>query len=162
VPVKLEIMASKEPVITEDQDHQQAESVQIDKWDGCALKNTLDDHVMKIFIEQLGYTLSHTLFDTRLAICFAAVGSALFALVWDFLHPFPVSKQVLTICVISYFVLMAVLTVYGSFVGKLRCRIARLHVQLIRFFSTHRHSKQKNAFSWSPTTKANVGPYLRT
>lgn len=98
-------------------DEKPAELVQIDKWDGCALKNTLDDHVMKVFIDQLGYVQSNRLVDMRLAICFAAVGAALYALVWDYLHPFPESKAVLAVCVLSYFLLMGVLTLYSNFVG---------------------------------------------
>jgi len=43
------------------------------------------------------------------------VGFALFALLWDYLHPFPQSQTVLIICILSYFALMVCLTVYTTY-----------------------------------------------
>ena len=56
--------------------------------------------------------------DIRLGICLTAVGAAGFALAYDYMNPFPQSKQVLIGCVLSYFVLMTILTLYTTFVEK--------------------------------------------
>lgn len=94
------------------------EPIKIDKWDGSALKNTLDDYCKSVIIDKFEYKESHRLMDLRLAICTAAVGCALFALFYDYLHPFPASTFVLTVCSASYFVLMGVLTLYTSLIEK--------------------------------------------
>ncbi|XP_069105339.1 signal peptidase complex subunit 2-like isoform X2 [Argopecten irradians] len=92
--------------------------VKIDKWDTAALKNALDDGAKKVILEGFKLKESHTLFDLRLLICSVAVGFSFFALLWDYIRPFPESRPVLIICVLSYFVLMGVLTVYTSYIER--------------------------------------------
>merc|ERR1719219_1345575 len=56
--------------------------------------------------------------DKRLWICFIAVAVAMFALVWDFFYPFPVSQPILILCVGAYFFLMMFLTLYKTYWEK--------------------------------------------
>ncbi|XP_071165075.1 signal peptidase complex subunit 2-like isoform X1 [Mytilus edulis] len=92
--------------------------VKIDKWDGSAIKNALDDAAKKVMTDNFGFKEEHRLMDLRLLICTVAVGFSLFALVWDYIRPFPESRPILIICVLSYFMLMGVLTLYTTYMEQ--------------------------------------------
>ena len=92
--------------------------VQVNKWDGSQVKHALDDAFKSALLERPNWKEYFGIVDGRLVICALAVGVALFALGWDYHYTFPTSRPVLIICVLSYFVLMGILTLYTTFVEK--------------------------------------------
>ncbi|CAF0916653.1 unnamed protein product [Adineta steineri] len=92
--------------------------IKVNKWETNAVKNALDDACKKFFKETLNYTEDYTLMDRRLYISFIACLCSLFALIYDWFNPFPKSRSVLILCVISYFILMGILTIYMQFIER--------------------------------------------
>ena len=89
-------------------------------------------------IDKFGFKESHSLMDGRLAICTIAVGFAMFALVWDYLRPFPESRPVLITCVLSY-------PLEGGHY-LCTCRISEIIVlRNCRFFTVHCNSDEDKA-----------------
>ncbi|XP_003746788.1 probable signal peptidase complex subunit 2 [Galendromus occidentalis] len=94
------------------------EPVKVEKWDGAAVRNALDDEIRQILTKEYKYEENFQLPDGRLFISLLAVGAAGWALLWDWWHPFPASREVLVLCVVSYFLLMGALTLYTKFIEK--------------------------------------------
>jgi len=100
------------------QNEEEDKPVKINKWDGNAAKNALDDAVRKLITDRFGYVERTHFIDFRLFLATIACSFAGFALLWDWLHPFPKSKPILILCVLAYFALMSVLQLYSMFVEK--------------------------------------------
>jgi signal peptidase complex subunit 2 len=92
--------------------------VQINKWDSSQIKHSIDDAFKSALMERPHCKEHFGIIDGRLVICTLAVGVAVFALAWDYQYTFPTSKPVLIVCVLSYFLLMGILTLYTTFVEK--------------------------------------------
>lgn len=90
--------------------------VKVNKWETNAVKNALDDACKKYFKETLSFTEDYTLMDRRLYLSFVACCFSLFALIYDWMNPFPKSRTVLIVCVLSYFILIGILTLYMQFI----------------------------------------------
>lgn len=93
-----------------------ADVITVDKWDAGQVKNVLDETAKQVILQHFKYDESNFLVDIRLFLCALPVAAAFYALIYDFLHPFPESAGVLKICVYGYMVLIIILTLYSTFV----------------------------------------------
>ena len=93
-----------------------SDTITVDKWDAGQVKNVLDETAKQVFLQHFNYSECNIMVDIRLFLCALPVASAFFALIYDYLHPFPESASVLKICVYAYIVLIVILTLFSSFV----------------------------------------------
>eukprot|EP00049_Salpingoeca_infusionum_P018743 m.358597 g.358597 ORF g.358597 m.358597 type:complete len:207 (+) comp18193_c0_seq1:136-756(+) len=92
------------------------EPVIVNKWDHRALTHNVVDIVTQETEALLpDHHAKHTNTDVKLAILFLACAFAGYACVYGFLVPHPESSFVVGVCVIAYFVLTALFTVYTWF-----------------------------------------------
>ncbi|XP_065919069.1 signal peptidase complex subunit 2-like [Dysidea avara] len=105
---------SKERVKPSDKVIADEEPVKVDRWNGAAVKHALDDAAKNVFVKQLKFVEDFYITDYKLLLCTIACCFSLFALGYDYVAPFPKSIYVLASCVVSYFIIMAYMTWYGS------------------------------------------------
>jgi len=86
----------------------------VNKWDGNAIKNALDDATKSVMMSNICPVECFRLIDGRLLISSLAVCFSLLALAYDYLFPFPLSRHVLLGCVLTYFALSCVLTYHTT------------------------------------------------
>jgi signal peptidase complex subunit 2 len=111
----------------------------VEKWDWNAVKNCLDDSARKFITSQANFVEEHSLMNGRLIISTIAVTFSLYGIIYDWLHPFPESRNCLIYCVIFYFISIGVLTLYTTFIEKNCFAVAKQAGENLWKFS----SKQK-------------------
>lgn len=90
--------------------------IAINKWDIAAVKNLMDDAVYKYVLDfSEGFEEDYLETDIRLTVCLLACLFAGFACIWGFFVPHPESTTVVGSCVIGYFSLVTLLSIYQSF-----------------------------------------------
>ena len=90
----------------------------IEKWDWNAVKNALDDSARKFLTSQTNFKEDHSLMNGRLFISTIAVLFSGYALLDDWLNPFPESRSTLIYCVIAYFITILLLTLYTNYAER--------------------------------------------
>jgi len=90
----------------------------VEKWDMNAVRNALDDAIRKFFSLQSGFRESHCLMNGRLVISTIAIMFSIYAILYDWYHPFPESRSTLICCVIAYFIIISILTIYTTFIER--------------------------------------------
>ncbi|KAG5453017.1 Signal peptidase complex subunit 2 [Clonorchis sinensis] len=90
----------------------------VNRWHSTAVKNALDDATKALMSKEHGLVENHALFDGRLALCTLSVIVASIALLWDYLYPHPQSRMVLIVCVVIYFILSGIITLYVLYVER--------------------------------------------
>ncbi|KAG9510044.1 putative signal peptidase complex subunit 2, partial [Fragariocoptes setiger] len=125
----------------------ETEYITVDKWDGGAVKSVLDETAKQVILQHFNYVESNLLTDLRLFLCSLPVASAFFALIYDFMYPFPESAPVLRVCVYSYIVLMIILTLYSTFVESNIILIAYKDKKKIKVSSTMKRFDDKYTLS---------------
>ncbi|KAI3388095.1 hypothetical protein SNEBB_000547 [Seison nebaliae] len=98
-------------------DEDEKKEIKVEKWDINSVKNGFDDSLRK-YMEELGWKENHFYLDIRLGFSLISVIVAGFALAYDQLYPYPQSSLILTVCPLTYLLLMAMMTYYLLYIDK--------------------------------------------
>jgi len=89
------------------------EEVKINKFDVSALKQSLDDAVVKYVTDDLEYQEDHNLSNIKLLL--GLFGCVLAVIAHFYPTPFPANKNVLIVCAASYFISSGILQYIASY-----------------------------------------------
>jgi len=93
-----------------------SDEIKVNKYDNMALKQTLDDAVVKQITENMGYKEDHNLGDWKILL--GVIGCILALIAQFYPKPFPDNKIVLIICAVGYFTCSSLLTYLASYIQK--------------------------------------------
>jgi len=90
--------------------------VKVNKFDNSALKQALDDALVKYLTDELGYQEDHTLSNIKLVL--GAFGCILAVISHFYPIPFPANKTILLVCAICYFASSGILQYIASYLQQ--------------------------------------------
>uniref|UniRef100_A0AC35UE58 Signal peptidase complex subunit 2 n=1 Tax=Rhabditophanes sp. KR3021 TaxID=114890 RepID=A0AC35UE58_9BILA len=92
------------------------EPIKVMKWDSPTVRIALSDVGRKVLMAKDNWNESQRVADIKILISLVAVIFSGYCCYYDYIHPFPESRMVITVCATSYFVFITILTAYTYFI----------------------------------------------